>query len=94
MCGPPIRKNTSWIAVGSSPRPWLYPWPFEPCSVPTWSSTGELTGPASMIRPEMSTPSTSATVIGTTPLSAVRVAMPSPSTIVSGRFTLIVLSTS
>jgi hypothetical protein len=70
-----------------------------PCSArpsgsPNTSSAGDVLAPASKMRPEISTPGTSATVIGTAPFSAVSVAIPSPSTIVSGRFTLIVLSTS
>ena len=81
-----MRKNTSCSAVGSlGSLLWA-------CGVPTWSSTGELTGPASKISPEISTPGTSATVIGTTPFCGTSVAKPSPSTTVSARFTLIVLS--
>ena len=83
-----MRKNTSCSAVGSLGS---LLWAF---GVPTWSSTGEFTGPASKISPEISTPGTSATVIGTTPFCGTSVAKPSPSTTVSARFTLIVLSMS
>ena len=61
-----------------------------PCFVPTRRRAGELRGPASKMRPEISTPCGFSTVIGTTPFRASIVAIPSPRTIVSGRFTRIV----
>src|SRR5262245_13915467 len=97
-CGPPIRKKTSCSAPGSAavgcglPRPWSPS--AAALSLPNWRRAGDVVGPASKISPATSTPLTSATRIGTTPFSAVSVAIPSPSTTVSGRFTLIVLSTS
>ena len=56
---------------------------------PILTSTGEFTGPASMISPAISTPSTSATVIASLPVCGTSVANPRPSTIVSGRATTI-----
>ncbi len=52
-----------------------------------------MTGPASKIRPAMSTPGTPATLIAVTPLRAVSVARPKPRTTVSARSTLMVWST-
>src|SRR5919206_2432133 len=86
-CGPPIRKKTSLSVVGSAA---LLASCGPPCFVPTRRSAGELTGPASKTRPEISTPCGFSTVIGTTPFCASIVAIPSPRTIVSGRFTRIV----
>src|SRR6516162_10060170 len=56
-------------------------------------STGELTGPASTVTPEMSMPVTSAVVRTGLPLLAVKVAKPRPWTTVSARLTLIGEST-
>ena len=91
-CGPPIRKKTSESVVGSFGS--LRPAPLSPWPVPTRSSTGEFTAPASNISSDTSIPGWSATVIGTTPFSASSVGMPTPSTIVLARFTLIVRSMS
>ena len=82
---PPMRKNTSSSELGSAV--WSADEPAD-----DFSRTGELVGPASNSRPPIFTPPTSATVIGTTPLFGFSVAMPMPSTTVSGRVTLIVLS--
>ncbi len=57
--------------------------------VPTESRAGELTGPASKIRPETFTPVFGATTMGITPCCGTKVAKPRPSTIVSGRETRI-----
>ena len=64
---PPMRKFTSLIDVG------LLAWLTRdaPCT-PTWKSTGELTGPASIRNPAICTPSTSATVIAAVPVCGTR----------------------
>ena len=56
---------------------------------PTESRTGELTGPASMIRPDTFTPSLGRTTMAALPCWGTRVAKPWPSTTVSGRLTTI-----
>ncbi len=84
---PPMRKNTSCSEVGSAGSLLCA------CGVPTCSSTGELTVPASNSSPASLTPGTSATVIGTTPPTGTIVGKPRPSTTVPARLTLIVLST-
>src|SRR5215204_1949182 len=89
-CGPPTRKYTSLSVVGSAGSLlWLLP-----CALPTRSSAGELTGPASTVTPATTTPGTSATVSGTEPPTAVRVAWPSPRTTVPARLTSMLRSTS
>ena len=82
---PPMRKNTSLSVAGSAGS---LLWAF---GVPTWSSTGELTGPASNISPASFTPGTSATDIAVFPLLGTSVGKPRPRTTVSARLTLIVL---
>ena len=83
---PPMRKKTSWSEVGSFASLLCA------CRVPTSSSTGELSEPASNSSPASFTPFTSATVIAVIPFSGTSVGKPIPTTTVSGRFTLIVLS--
>ena len=58
----------------------------EPC-VPTWSSDGELAGPASNSKPETFTPLTSATFIATLPPDGIRVGKPIPTILVSALVT-------
>ena len=76
VSAPPMRKKTSWIRSGSLALPGP--------GVPTESRTGELTGPASMIRPDSFTPLFETTIMAALPCCGTRVAIPSPSTTVSG----------
>ena len=76
VSAPPMRKKTSWIRSGSLAE--LGP------GVPTESRTGELTGPASMIRPDTFTPLFGTTSMAALPCCGTRVARPRPSTTVSG----------
>jgi hypothetical protein len=57
--------------------------------VPTETSTGELTGPASTIRPETLTPVFGSTIKAALPCCGTSVAKPRPSTTVPGRVTTI-----
>ena len=59
VSAPPMRKYTSWIRSGSLAE-------LEP-GVPTESSTGELTGPASMMRPDSFTPRLGSTIMTALP---------------------------
>ena len=70
---PPIRKNTSWTSVGSAARPLN-----GPPRPPTWSSTGEFSGPASMIMPDSFTPGTLATRMAAVPFCGTSVGKPRP----------------
>src|ERR1700749_101847 len=83
VSAPPIRKNTSWMVSGSLADP------AAGSGVPTDSSAGELTGPASKISPETFTPGFGATTTGMVPCWGTRVAKPRPTTTVSGRETRI-----
>ena len=80
VSAPPMRKKTSWITSGSEPLP---PSP----GSPTESRTGELTGPASMIRPDSFTPLFGVTTMAALPCWGTRVARPRPRTTVPGRLT-------
>ena len=76
VAAPPMRKKTSWMRSGSLAL--LGP------GVPTETRTGDLTGPASMIRPDSFTPLFRTTIMAALPCCGTRVAMPRPSTTVSG----------
>ena len=76
VSAPPMRKKTSWMRSGllALPGP----------GVPTETRTGDLTGPASMMRPDSFTPLFLTTIMAALPRCGTRVAMPRPSTTVSG----------
>jgi hypothetical protein len=76
VSAPPMRKKTSWMRSGSLAEPGP--------GVPTETRTGELTGPASMIRPDSFTPRFGTTIIAALPRCGTSVAMPRPSTTVPG----------
>ena len=62
VSAPPMRKKTSWIVSGSAAEP------AAGSGVPTETSTGELTGPASTMRPETFTPLFGSTIRAALPL--------------------------
>jgi hypothetical protein len=82
VSAPPMRKNTSEIRSGSAAGP------ARP-GTPTETSTGELTGPASTIRPDTVTPVFGRTTRAALPRAGTSVAKPRPSTTVPGRVTTI-----
>ena len=76
VSAPPMRKKTSWIRSGSLAE--------AAPGIPTESRTGELTGPASMIRPDTFTPLLGVTTMAALPCWGTRVAKPRPRTTVPG----------